>query len=596
MRAAPGRSHPHANAAIATTHASRNMTGRFIPLNYLILAVTSFSIDPGPVAVPFTRNLDRLNSLAFADALWSKRLDIWTSDPSVQSKIANRLGWLDALPFITPQLGRLRDFAGSIRDAGFTDVVLLGMGGSSLAPEVLRQVLGVAGGFPRFRMLDSVDPDAVRDTFNKPETTLFVVASKSGSTIEPNAMAAEARRRVVAAGHAEWGSRFVAITDDNTQLHRRALQDGFREIFVNPADIGGRYSALSFFGLVPAALMGIDVEAFVSAARDMEAECRLPDARQNPGLALGALIATGAAVGRDKLTLETPDSLRSFGLWVEQLVAESTGKEGKGIIPITGERQTTPWSADRVEVIVTVPSASASGRQVPADAPRASLAMPDLRSISAEFLRWEVATATTGLLLGINPFDEPNVQQAKDATRALLDTYDQRHQLPYPEAHATVSGARLTLSSAAEQGLGGSAADAVLQLADTGTYVGVLAYLPPDANPFDEALQAFREDVGRRTGRPTMFGYGPRYLHSTGQLHKGGPNNGIFVLIAAEPIDDLAVPGESFTFGVLETAQAIGDFQSLDRTGRRAILVRLPRRDIAALSAVTTTLLDRCRP
>jgi transaldolase/glucose-6-phosphate isomerase len=596
VRGAPARSQPNASAAIGKAHATRNITGRFIPLNYLILAVTSFSIDPGPVAVPFTRNIDRLNSLAFADALWSKRLDVWTGEPAVQSKIANRLGWLDALAFITPQLGRLRDFAGSIRDAGFTDVVLLGMGGSSLAPEVLRQVVGVSAGFPRFRMLDSVDPDAVRNALDKPETSLFVVASKSGSTIEPNSMAAEARRRVLAAGHAEWGSRFIAITDDNTQLHRRALQDGFREIFVNPADIGGRYSALSFFGLVPAALMGVDLERFVSAARDMEAACRMTDARQNPGLALGALMAAGAAVGRDKLTLQTPDSLRSFGLWVEQLVAESTGKEGKGVIPITGERQSTPWSADRVDVSVTVASAAASSRLVPADAPRASLDMPDVNSISAEFLRWEVATATAGLLLGINPFDEPNVQQAKDATRALLDTYTQRHQLPYPEAHATVGGARLTLSSAAEQALDGTPADAVLQLAGDGTYIGLLAYLPPDASPFDEALQAFREDVGRQTGRPTMFGYGPRYLHSTGQLHKGGPNNGVFVLIAAEADDDLPVPAEAFTFGVLETAQAIGDFQSLDRTGRRAMLVRLSRRDIAALNAVTTTLLDRGRP
>jgi glucose-6-phosphate isomerase len=553
--------------------------------------VTPFTIDPGPLHTPFMHNLDRLNSLAFADALWSKRVDVWTGDAAVQAKIANRLGWLDALAFVTPQLGRLREFAGSIREGGFTDVVLLGMGGSSLAPEVLRQVIGVAPGYPAFRMLDSVDPDAVRAALDKPATTLFVLASKSGSTIEPNSMAAEARRRVIAAGHEQWGSRFVAITDDNTQLHRRALQDQFRDVFVNPSDIGGRYSALSFFGMVPAALMGADLDRLLQGARDMETACRLTDARQNPGLALGALMAAGAATGRDKLTLLTPAALGSFGLWVEQLVAESTGKEGKGVIPITGEGPTIPWSADRVSVRVAL-GAETAARPTPADAPRAELQMADVYDIGAEFFRWEVATAAAGRLLEINPFDEPNVQQAKDATRALLETYQQRRQLPAPEAHATVDGARLTLSSAAEQALNGAPADAFLQLATDPAYIGLLAYLPPDMAPLDAPLQAFREQVGLGTSRPTMFGYGPRYLHSTGQLQKGGPNSGIFIVITAEGAEDLPIPGEQFSFGVLEMAQAIGDFQSLDRTGRRALLVRLPNRDVDNLKRVTQALSD----
>jgi len=542
--------------------------------------------------LPFAHNIDRLNSLSFAEALWSKRLEVWTSNPSVQSKIHNRLGWLDALGFIGPQLGRLREFAGSIRDAGFTDVVLLGMGGSSLAPEVLRQVLGVAPGAPQFRMLDSVDPDAVRAALDKPATTLFILASKSGTTIEPNSMAAEARQRVVAAGHQAWGSRFVAITDENTALHRRAIQEGFRDVFVNPADIGGRYSALSFFGMVPAALMGADLDRLLEGAREMEAACRITDAGQNPGLALGALMAAGAAAGRDKLTLLTPESLASFGLWVEQLVAESTGKEGKGVVPITGESPATSWSDDRIAVTIASGSTSAPVRPVPADAPRAALEMVDAYGLGAEFLRWEVATAAAGRLLDINPFDEPNVQQAKDATRALLDTYQQRRQIPAPEAHAAINGARLALSSAAEQGLNGTAADAFLQLADDSTYVGVLAYLPPDAAPFDAALHEFRQAIATATGRPTMFGYGPRYLHSTGQLHKGGANNGVFLVITADGAEDLPIPGEPFSFGVLETAQGIGDFQSLDRTGRRALLIQLPRRDVGALTAVTEALVN----
>ena len=550
--------------------------------------MTPFSIDPGPLATPFTRNLDRLNSLAFAEALWSKRLDVWTSDATVQAKVANRLGWLDALTFITPQLGRLREFAGSIRGAGFTDVVLLGMGGSSLAPEVVHRVLGVSQGFPRFRMLDSVDPDAVRAVMDAAPTTLFILASKSGSTIEPNSMAAEAQRRLVAAGHSAWGSRFIAITDENTVLHRRALQENFRDVFVNPADIGGRYSALSFFGMVPAALMGIDLERLLAGAQEMEAACRQSDAQLNPGLALGALMAAGSASGRDKLTLVTPPALASFGLWVEQLVAESTGKEGKGVVPITGEPADSPWSDDRVAVTVSLGEAAL--RTVPANTPTAALQMADAYAIGAEFLRWEVATATAGLLMGINPFDEPNVQQAKDATKSLLAVYQQRHALPNPEAHASVSGTRLTLSSAGEQALDGAAASAFLQLAGDSTYVGILAYLPPDAPPYDAALERFRAAIGRATGRPTMFGYGPRYLHSTGQLHKGGANNGVFIVIASESNDDLPIPGEPFSFGVLEMAQAIGDFQSLDRTSRRALLVQLPGRDAATIDALVSAL------
>ena len=553
--------------------------------------MTPFSIDAGPVAAPFTRNLNRLNSQSFAEALWSKRVDVWTGDATVQAKIANRLGWLHALAFITPQLGRLQSFAGSIRDAGFTDVVLLGMGGSSLAPEVLRHVLGVAAGYPRFRMLDSTDPDAVRAAMDTAATSLFILASKSGSTIEPNSMAAEAQRRIVAAGHAQWGSRFIAITDENTALHRRALQESFREVFVNPADIGGRYSALSFFGMVPAALMGADLDRLIAGARDMETACRVSDAAQNPGLALGALMAAGAESGRDKLTLVGPDALRSFGLWVEQLVAESTGKEGKGVVPITGEAAAIPWSGDRVAVLISLAGQPETARSIPSDSPRASLQMPDAYAIGAEFLRWEIATAAAGWLLGINPFDEPNVQQAKDATRTLLEVYQQRKQLPFPESHAAIGGARLTLSSAAEQQLNGAAATAFLRLAGPDTYIGLLVYLPPDAPPFDAALDSFRADIGRATGRPTMFGYGPRYLHSTGQLHKGGANNGMFMVIAADTAEDLPIAGEPFSFGVLELAQALGDFQSLDRTGRRALMVHLPRRDVALLEGVTAALL-----
>jgi glucose-6-phosphate isomerase len=556
--------------------------------------VSAFRISPGPLAVPYDQACTRLDRIGFAEGLWQRRLDVWNVDAATERSIANRLGWLGAIDFVTPQLSRLRALADSIRGDRFTDVVLLGMGGSSLAPEVLRRVLGVAAGYPRFHMLDSVDPDAVRAAMDHADASLFILASKSGSTIEPNVMAAEAGRRITAGGEARFGSRFLAVTDENTLLHRRAIDEGFRDVFVNPSDIGGRYSALSFFGLVPAALMGADVERILTLAREMEASCRAPAIAENPGLALGALMAAGVQFGRDKLTLLFPEPLQSLGLWIEQLVAESTGKHGKGIVPITGETADAPLGDDRLVVSVTLagdgPHAAPLERARAAGVPIVEWDVADPTAIGAEFLRWEIATATAGRLMEINPFDEPNVQQAKDATRALLDTYKSRGQLPLPESHASMSGARLTLTSAAEDRLGGAGAAAFLRLLQPADYFGLLAYLPPDDPAFHPALEEFRARVAVDRGCATMFGYGPRYLHSTGQLHKGGANNGVFVVITADVPEDLAIPGEPFSFGVLEMAQAVGDFQSLDRTGRRALHLHLPKREPQLLREVLTTL------
>jgi hypothetical protein len=459
----------------------------------------------------------------------------------------------------------------------------------------LRQVLGIVDGYPRFRMLDSVDPDAVRDAMDAAPQSLFILASKSGSTIEPNVMAAEAQRRLASIG-AGWASRFVAITDPDTALHRRAVIEGFRDVFVNPADIGGRYSALSFFGMVPAAVMGADLDRILATARQMETACRQASCADNPGVALGALMAAGATAGRDKLTVLVPRRLRSLGLWIEQLVAESTGKHGKGIVPITGEAAGAPIGSDRVIVAIALGSETADPGELAdaraSGAPIVELQMSDVTALGAEFLRWEVATAAAGVLLGINPFDEPNVQQAKDATRALLDSYRATRQLPQAEPHGSLDGARLTVSSAAQEQLAGASADRFFGLARPSDYIGILAYLPPDRPQFDVALQEFRHALGAGTGCATMFGYGPRYLHSTGQLHKGGANNGVFVVITAPPATDLPIPGEPFSFGVLEMAQAIGDFQSLDRSGRRALHVHLPSRDVELLGRVTASLVQ----
>jgi glucose-6-phosphate isomerase/transaldolase/glucose-6-phosphate isomerase len=561
--------------------------------------VTTSALDFGPLATAFADCAARLERSGFADALWNRRLDVWSSDASVQQKIANRLGWLGVLDFLTPQLSRLRAVADLVSKERPTDVVLLGMGGSSLAPEVLRQVLGVAPGAPPFRMLDSVDPEAVRDAMTRAATSWFIIASKSGSTIEPNVMAAEAQRRLRDAG-VEWNSRFIAITDEGTLLHRRAQDERMREVFVNPSDIGGRYSALSFFGMVPAALMGADVDRLVAAAREMEAACRAPHVLENPGLTLGAFMAAGARSGRDKLTLLLPDKLAAVGLWIEQLVAESTGKQGKGIVPIAGETGEISWSEDRIAVAVTVGSDGPDSARLEAaraaGTPILPLHMADVSAIAAEFFRWEVGTAVAGLLLDINPFDEPNVQQAKDATRALLDTYVRQRQLPFGDPHGAVDGARLTLSQAAIDALGGEPADAFLQVLRRDDYCGLLAYLPPGDSALGEPLHELRTAIGVRGGVPTMFGYGPRYLHSTGQLHKGGANNGVFLIVTADAAEDLPIPGESFSFGVLEMAQALGDFQSLDHAGRRAMHVHLPRRDASLLRQVFDRLVTGIAP
>jgi glucose-6-phosphate isomerase len=551
----------------------------------------TFTISPGPTHAVLEQAFARLVDSRFIDALWARRVDAWTDDASVQAQIGHRLGWLDCLSFVAPQLPRLRACAESVRSSGVTDIVLLGMGGSSLAPEVLRSVYGVAAGFPRFHVLDSVDPDAVRAAMSKAESSLFILASKSGSTIEPNVMAAEAEHRLRAAGIADPWSRFIAITDEGTALHARATNAGFRETFVNPGDIGGRYSALSLFGLVPAALMGIDLDALVASGRAMAASCRDADPRRNPGAALGAMMAAGARTGRDKLMIVFPPELGQLGLWVEQLVAESTGKQGKGIVPVCSVAPNEPLGPDRLRVHVGSERGSDPGSERGSD-PLMKLP-PDMvissTGLGGEFFRWEFATAIAGFLLGINPFDEPNVQQAKDATRALLDVYTAQQRLPIPEPDAAIEGVRVTMSPAARQATEDPVA--LLRLIRPGDYFALLAFVPPCHAAFAGALEALRHDVAVKTGNAATIGYGPRYLHSTGQLHKGGPNNGVFLIITAEPSSDLPIPGESYSFGVLERAQALGDFESLIRAGRRALYLHLPVRDPELLQRACTALM-----
>jgi glucose-6-phosphate isomerase len=554
-----------------------------------------FTITPGPFADAFDDALHRLRNLRFADALWTKRLDAWPGGADTHAVIATRLGWLDAVDFIKPQIDRLEQFTASVRDGGYTDVVLLGMGGSSLAPEVLRRSLGVAPGAPRFRMLNSTDPSEVRDALTPAATSLFILASKSGTTIEPMIMATEARRRIEAAGE-PWGSRFVAITDGGSPLEAMARTNRFRDLFVNPADIGGRFSALSFFGLVPAAAMGLDLPTLLESAESMAARCRIADPATNPGLALGALMAAGALTGRDKLTLLLPAPLESLGLWIEQLVAESTGKNGSGIVPIVGEAEDAPIADDRVAVAFRStpggPQTLFEQRLRDRGVPVVTL-QTDVTEVGGEFFRWETATATAGLLLGINPFDEPNVDQAKAATRTLLDHFNRERLLPQPEPEATVDGIGFTLSRAALAQLPSGDPFRFLEVAGASDYLALLAYVPPSSSEWRTLLERVRATAARVTGCASTMGYGPQYLHSTSQLHKGGADNGVFIVIAPPPSEDLPVPGELFSFGVLEQAQAVGDFHSLDAAGRRALFITAEHRDLARFDEQLAGLVGR---
>jgi glucose-6-phosphate isomerase len=552
----------------------------------------SLHLTPGPLAAAISANADAAQRAAAG--LWRRDPSVWSHDPATQKKIADRLGWMSSPQLMAESIPRLRTFADAVKRDGVTDVVLLGMGGSSLAPEVIRAVLGVAAGWPRFQMLDSTDPAAVRSATTPPDRTLYILASKSGTTIEPNSLAAHFRQSLVDAGVAEWARHFVAITDEGTALARRARAEGFRDLFINPSDIGGRYSALSFFGLVPAALMGVDLDAMVGwglAMLDASDPSRSA-ATKNPAAALGLALGAGAKTGRDKLTLVLPHALEEFGLWVEQLIAESTGKQGKGVVPIAGEPLADPsaYGADRLFARLQTEGPDQNPANLVYE-PLVGIDMPEPAALGAEFVRWEIATAVAGALLEINPFDEPNVQQAKDATRKLLDEYQATKRLPIPPADRSLSGIDVTLSTAAREMLKGQDPDAILTLLRPGDYAAILAYVGPD-RALAEELASLRRAIRDRTKAATMFGYGPRYLHSTGQLHKGGPSTGVFILITATPHEDLPIPGEPFSFGTLELAQALGDFASLDATGRRALHAHLPSPDTELVRQLAEALLS----
>ena len=555
------------------------------------------SVDPGKLEQDVHSAFSMLEQIRFVDALWSRRVEDWSNDSDIKTQISNRLGWLSVVDWIRPQVQKIERLAKQIQTKDFSDIVLLGMGGSSLSAEVMCRIIDRPKEAPRFLMLDSVDPVEIRRALEKTSTSLFIISSKSGTTIETNLIAAEVRRRLEAEGCTDLGSRFIAITDENTDLHRYAVDQRFREIFINPSDVGGRYSALSFFGLVPAGLLGMPLETLLDQAVLMATACKNEKPQHNPGLTLGVFIAVAAKAGRDKLTLILPKRLASLSLWIEQLIAESTGKQDTGIVPITSESLLPHYGTDRSAVVIELLGQETDpgiiARLKTTSCPLLTIQMPDTNALGGEFFRWEIAAATAGFLLGVNPFNEPNVQQSKKTTQKLLDIYDASGQLPLTEPDTITKGANFLLSDNARQQLKKKEPRHFLELLTTDDYLGLLAYLPTSEIKIEEILKKFCIAVSCIAGHATTLGYGPRYLHSTGQLHKGGRRNGLFIVITAKPENDLSIPNKSYSFGILQQAQAIGDFVSLEEGQRRALLIQLPTRDPDVLNDALTNLLPK---
>jgi transaldolase/glucose-6-phosphate isomerase len=523
----------------------------------------------GALAQPTAARIADLNRAQAAARIWNIDPTLWTADPAGQAEIKIRLGWLTLPETSRALLPEAQAFAAEVRAAGFQRVLLLGMGGSSLAPEVMSRVFAsepASQGQMRFAILDSTDPMQVAETAAQfpPQETLYIVSSKSGGTAEVSAML-----EFCWAQTGGDGSHFVAITDPGTSLQKLAQERGFRKIFTADPHVGGRYSALSAFGLVPAALMGIDPQVFLARAAWMSEQC-LPEipAERNPGLTLGALMAQAAQAGRDKLTILADPGLESIGSWMEQLIAESTGKQGVGVVPVDLEPlgAEADYGSDRLFVYLrrngdhdaALNALSAAGQ------PLVVFPVSDPYDLAAEFYRWEFATAVACAALGVNAFDQPDVQDAKDRTKAKIAEYKAQGALP---------AGQFVLAREAQPAL-----EAFLAQAQPGDYVAINAYLR--RNPaMEAALTELRTKIRARTGCATTVGFGPRFLHSTGQLHKGGAPNGLFLQITADSAADLEIPTQGMTFGTLEQAQALGDYEALAARDRRILRIHLTARE-----------------
>jgi transaldolase / glucose-6-phosphate isomerase len=518
--------------------------------------------------------------------LWQKDPTLWKEESDHRKIIENSLGWLAVADEILARTTELRAFASEVQQAGFQNLVLLGMGGSSLCPEVFRRSFGRIAGYPELFVLDSTDPDTIRTLESQidPARSLFIVASKSGTTTEPLMFYEYFFDRASRVHGDRAGEAFVAITDPGSLLEKIANEKKFRRTFLNWSDIGGRYSALSYFGMVPAALMGLDVDRMLHEAVETARECgdNIPLSK-NPGTTLGAILGVLAKAGRDKVTFFIPPPIDSLGLWIEQLIAESTGKEGRGILPVAGEPQGRPdvYSADRLFVSISLKDSTDSSVEEhlraleKAGHPVVRHVLSSKLSLAAEFFLWEIAIAVAGALLHIDAFDQPNVQESKDNTKSLLAHYKKEGKLPEQPVAWSGDGIRVFCDEENLQILRGKASlrDCVqthVQRIQPGDYFALTAYIE-ETREHDHLLEKIRVEVRNHWKVATTVGYGPRFLHSTGQLHKGGPDNGVFIQITAADLHDLQIPGEPQTFGILKQAQALGDFQSLSNRHRRAV-------------------------
>ena len=530
-------------------------------------------VDPqrmslGPAQRATDQRLADWDAAGFARRLWAKDHTLWAKEPA---EIANRLGWLTLPEAMQAQAPAIAAFVQEARAVGFEHVVLLGMGGSSLAPEVFARTFGHTAGYPDLTVLDSTHPAAVRAVEKSVnlDRTLFVVSSKSGTTIEPNSFLNYFWARVAEKSKTP-GSHFVAITDPGTVLGKHAAARNFRRVFEALPDVGGRYSALTHFGLVPAALLGVDVAGFLQVASRMAQACAMPAAK-NPGLILGAALAELARAGRDKLTFITSPALALLPAWLEQLIAESTGKNGKGIVPVAGEPLGAPeqYAQDRVFVYLRAAQDADAGQEAclktleAVGHPVIRIEVGNTFDLGQEFFRWEVAVAAAGAALGIQPFDQPDVELAKTLARQAMAGASQGAAADAP----VLASDRAALQKAVADWLG---------KAKPGDYIALQAYLASNDST-DGALATLQKTLRDTMRLATTLGYGPRFLHSTGQLHKGGPNSGLFVQFLDEPSEPLAVPETGYTFAQLIQAQALGDFQALAQRGRRILRVQLGR-------------------
>jgi transaldolase / glucose-6-phosphate isomerase len=551
---------------------------------------------PAALAAPVKTNLEDWFAGDKVRRLWQHDASLWTGTDE-----AKWLGWLDVTADQIAHSDKLRAAVADVKKENFTDILLLGMGGSSLCPDVLKVTFGKIAGFPELHVLDSTDPAQVKAFENEVDLpkTLFIVSSKSGTTLEPNIFKQYFFERVKQTiGADKAGSRFIAVTDPGSKMQQVAEADHFRHIFPGLPSIGGRYSALSNFGVVPAAIMGLDLSRFLGRTQEMVEACGAGvPADQNPGVVLGIILGTAARNGRDKVTIITSPGISALGAWLEQLMAESTGKLGKGIVPIDREDVGPPevYGNDRVFAYVRLETAPDQAQDAKVAAleqagqPVVRIPLGDVYDLGQEFFRWEIATAVAGSVIGINAFNQPDVEASKIATRNLTNEYEKTGSLPAEKPVLEDNGIKLFTDPANADALAKAAGNdktlagylrAHLKRLGAGDYFALLAYIQMNAK-HDTLLQKLRQALRDKKRAATCLEFGPRFLHSTGQAYKGGPNSGVFLQVTCDDAVDLPVPGQTYTFGVVKAAQARGDFQVLAERGRRALRVHLGE-DLAA--------------